>query len=128
MAVARESRLPLRESDPLHLENGLIALQNGEAGKAGELLWGSVAEAVHALAVTKNVPIQSHWQLHNFVLKITEELKDESLAQDLYLAESLHHNYFEVQLEPRDIEVLLPKIRELVRKLLEFIPPQAISS
>jgi len=109
-----------------YLDNGLIALQKGEAGKAGELLWGSVAEAVHALAATKNVPLPSHRQLHKFVLRVNEELADESVAQDFLLAESLHHNYYEVQLEPRDIEVLVPRIRVLVNKLFGLIPPEAV--
>lgn len=110
-----------------YLDNGLIALQRGEAGKAGELLWGGVAEAVHALAATKNVPLPSHRQLHNFVLQISEELGDESVAQDFLLAESLHHNYYEVQLEPKDVGVVVPRIRVLVNKLFEQIPPQALS-
>jgi len=109
-----------------YLENGLIALQKGEAGKAGELLWGGVAEATHALAATKNVPLPSHRQLHNFVLRIAEELGDKSIAEDFLLAESLHHNYYEVELEPRDVEVVVPRIRELVTKLFKLIPPQAV--
>jgi hypothetical protein len=109
-----------------YLENGLVALQLGEAGKAGELLWGSVAEAAHALAFTKNIPLPSHRQLHNFVLRIAEELDDKSIAEDLLLAESLHHNYYEVQLEPRDVEVVVPRVRALVTKLFEQIPPEAV--
>ena len=109
-----------------YLENGLIALQKGEAGKAGELLWGSVAEAAHALAATKNVPLPSHRQLHNFVLNVAEELHDKALAEDFIIAESLHHNYYEVKLDSKDVEIVLPRIRTLVIKLLEFIPPQAV--
>jgi len=111
-----------------YLSNGLVALQNEEAGKAGELLWGSIAETVHALAATKNVPIPSHRQLHNFVLRIAEELKDQSIAEDFLLAEALHHNYYEVQLEPRDIEIVVPRIRELLNKLFELIPPEFVVS
>lgn len=109
-----------------YLANALLALQDGEAGKAGELLWGSVAEAVHALAATKNVPLQSHRQLHNFVLSVSEELADESVAGDLLLAESLHHNYYEVQLEPRDVQVVVPRIRVLVNKLIGLLPSEAV--
>lgn len=109
-----------------YLGNALVALQNEEAGKAGELLWGSVAEALHAVAASKNVPIPSHRQLKNFALGLAKELRDESIATDFLLAESFHHNYYEVTFEPTDVAVAVVRIQEMVGKLHKLIPPGVV--
>ena len=99
-----------------YIENALLALQNGEAGKAGELLWGSVAQALEAVANYKNLTIQSHRKLKNFAIQLSRELDDEVLKNDFVVAESLHHKIYAIQQEPSDIEILVPTIQELVTK------------
>lgn len=107
-----------------YLENGLLALQNKEAGKAGELLWGSVAEAFQAVSAYKNIPIHTHRDLKNFALQLGRDLKDPDIEKDFALAESLHHNFYEVQQEPIDVEILVPTVQGLVAKLFGLIPPE----
>jgi hypothetical protein len=108
-----------------YLENGLLALQNGEAGKAGELLWGSVAQAVHAVAAFRSTSVRTHRELKNFVIQLARDLNDQSIEKDFVIAESLHHNFYEVQQEPVDIAIVVPTVRELVSKLINLIPPEA---
>ena len=62
-----------------YLENALIAFQNREAGKAGELLWGSVAQALEAVAAYNNRTIQSHRDLKNFAIHLSKDLDDEAI-------------------------------------------------
>ena len=107
-----------------YLENALLALKDGEAGKAGELLWGSVAQAVHAVAASKNRRLQTHRELKNFVIQLARELADETIKTNFVLAESLHHNFYEVQQEPQDIVLVLPAVHELIQNLLQLIPPE----
>ena len=108
-----------------YFDNGLAALQNAEAGKAGELLWGSVAEILHAFATYMNTPIRTHRDLKNFVIQLGRELEDPTIQTDFAIVESLHHNFYEVQQEPIDIEIVVPTVRELVWKLFGLIPPEA---
>jgi len=108
-----------------YLENALLALQNLEAGKAGELLWGSVAEMVHAVAAYNNTQLHSHRELKNFVIQLARELNDDTIKKDFLTAESLHHNFYEVQQEPIDIEIVVPIVRELVNKLFRLLPSEA---
>ena len=108
-----------------YLENALLALQNGEAGKAGELLWGSVAEAVHAVAAYRNRQIRSHRELKSFAIQLARDLGDQNIESDFILAESLHHNFYEVQQEPSDIAIVVPAVQQLVFKLLGLMPPEA---
>jgi hypothetical protein len=109
-----------------YFENALIALQSGEAGKAGKLLWGSVAEVVQAVAASRNRLLRTHRELKNFVIQLARELNDESIEKDFIVAESLHHNFYEVQQERVDIEIVVPTVRGLVNKLLSLIPGEVL--
>ena len=108
-----------------YLENALLALQNLEAGKAGELLWGSVAEMLHAVAAYHNKQLRTHRELKNFVIQLARELNDDTIEKDFLIAESLHHNFYEVQQEPIDIAIVVATVRELVNKLFNLLPPEA---
>lgn len=110
-----------------YLENGLVTLRDAEAGKAGELLWGSVAEALQALAAYKNVPVKTHRDLKNFAIQLGRDLKDPTIQTDFAVVESLHQNFYVVQQEPIDVAVLVPTVEALLGKLLALIPPEAYS-
>ncbi len=108
-----------------YLENGLSTLQKGEAGKAGELLWGSVAEALQATAAYMNKPVRTHRDLVNFAIQLGRDLKDESIQVDMATVQSLHHNFYDVTQEPLDVAIVVPIVQRLVAKLLGLIPPEA---
>ena len=108
-----------------YFENAIIALLAGEDGKAGELLWGCVAQATHAVAAYQNTPLRTHRELKNFIMQLARELNDEDIEKNFIVAESLHHNFYEVQQEPVDIEIVLPTVRDLIRKLINLLPPEA---
>ena len=110
-----------------YLENGLIALRDLEAGKAGELLWGSVAQALEAVAVHNSHTIQSHRDLKNFAIQLSKDLEDEAILEKFVLAESLHQNFYAVQQEPLDIEILVPTVKDLVARLIDLIPPEILA-
>ncbi len=109
-----------------YLENGLIALQAGEAGKAGELLWGSVALAVQAVATSKGHSVDTHRKLKNFALQLAIDLNDVTIRQDFIVAESLHHNFYEVEQEPQDIVQVVPTVEQLLVRLFGLIPPEIL--
>ena len=108
-----------------YLSNALLALQNDEAGKAGELLWGSVVEALQAVAAYRNRPIRTHRELKNFAIQLARDLNDQTIEKDFIVAESLHHNFYVVQQEPSDIAIVIPTVQQLVTMLLALMPPEA---
>jgi len=73
--ASRTMKKHLTHSDQ-YFANALSALSRKEAGKAGELLWGSLAGAFHALAAARNVGVKSHRGLKNFVIKTSGDLKE----------------------------------------------------
>ena len=109
-----------------YLENGLVALQDGEAGKAGELLWESLALAIQAVAKFRNYNVESHRTLKNFALQLAIDLNDETVKTDFIVAESLHHNFYEIQQEPQDIAQVVPYIERVVGTLFGLIPPELL--
>jgi hypothetical protein len=109
-----------------YLGNALLALQSGEAGKAGELLWGSVAEALHAVAAINNRPVRTHRDLKNFAMQLARDLNDQTIEKDFVVAESLHHNFYDVQQEPQDIAIVVPTVQELVKRLLGLLPRKGL--
>lgn len=109
-----------------YLENALLFLQKGEAGKAGELLWGSVAEALQAVAASRGVRLANHRSLRYFAGAIAKELGDAALAQGFRDADRLHSNFYEVELEPADVAGVLEPIRTTVGKLFALIPEEAL--
>lgn len=107
-----------------YLGNGLEMLAKGETAKAGELLWGSVAQAVQALAVSRDKSIKTHRGLSLFVYGVAKEIEDRSIAEGFSQAERLHSNFHEVDMTEEDVAVLVESIRGTVVKLLSLIPKE----
>jgi hypothetical protein len=107
-------------------ENAIALLQQDEAAKAGELIWGSLAQAFHALAAANNQEIKPHRDLKNFAIQLSREMLDESIAINFDLAENLHFNFYVVQREVGDIMLVLPLVEELRQKIFNLIPPELL--
>ena len=110
-----------------YMENALIMLDNREAGKASELLWGSMAEALQAVAASRDIRLKNHRSLRWFMAELSKELGDKSIVDGYYHAERLHTNFHEVDLTPEDIALVLEPIRETVKKLLDLIPKELVN-
>ena len=111
-----------------YMENALLMVSQGDAGKASELLWGSVAEAVLALAASRGKQLANHRSLHWFIGVLSKELNDQSIAEAFYVAENLHQKGFhEIELDIRDVALVLEPIRKLVTRLLDLIPKELIN-
>lgn len=110
-----------------YMENALVMLNNREAEKAGELLWGSMSEALQAVAISRNIRLKNHRSLRWFVAELTKELEDKSIVAAFYQAENLHTNFHEVDLTPEDVVMVLEPIRITVKKLLDLIPKELVN-
>jgi len=109
-----------------YLENALAMLNKGEAAKAGELLWGSVAQALEAVAVSRDLSLANHRSLRWFASNLARELNDRTLANGYWQAEALHSNFHAVDLTAEDVSELVEPIRTTVAKLLALIPPELV--
>lgn len=109
-----------------YLENALVMLNNQEAPKASEFLWGSVAQALQAVAASRNIRLSNHRSLRWFVSTLARELNDRTLLDGFGQAQVLHSNFHEVDLAVEDVAVVVDPIRGLVSRLLALIPNELI--
>jgi hypothetical protein len=107
-----------------YFENALSSIQAGEAEKAGEFLWGSMAQALKAVAATKGVTFKRHRLLKDYAESLSKELGDKSIYDYFLHAESLHSNFYESDLELKDVVRIADEVRVTVDTLLRLIPKE----
>ena len=86
-----------------------------------------MAQAVHALATSRDRTIGSHRDLKNSAIRVSKESDDASFLKDFALAESLHRNFYVIKQEPIDTEVLVPSVRRILSRVSDFVPPEALN-
>lgn len=103
-----------------YLKNAFKFIDAGDAEKASEFLWGSVAEAIKAVAASKGTKLEHHGQIGDYAWKLKKEMQDESIWDNYGHASYLHTNFYEAGLTVDDVRRYIDGIRETVRKLLEL--------
>lgn len=99
-------------------DNALRALAIGDIDKASEFLWGSMAEAMKAVAAAKNIPLRNHRDIWNYAEALAKELGDPSLYDGFRTAHGLHSNFYETHLTAIDVSIDAKKVIETIMKLL----------
>ena len=108
-----------------YMDNALEALEKNEPGKAGEMLWGSITQAVHAVDAWRGPVVIRHRGLLNFARNLSREIDDESFPNNFLSAKSLHDNFYHPELEMGDVEVALPGIQRAISQVLALLPEEA---
>ena len=118
----RDKVLKHVEHSRQYFENGREAFDKQEISKAGELFWGSVTQAFHALAAYRDRTIESHRDLKNFVIQISQEVSDDSLFPTFQIAEILHKGFYDMDVDLYDLESNLPNVEHAIEVVLDLIP------
>ena len=108
-----------------YMDNALDALQKNEPGKAGEMLWGSVTQAVHAVDAWRGPVIDDHRRMMNLAYSLEGEIGDPSFRFVLRSASSLHHNFYVPVDTKEEVERLLPGIQAAIDQILALLPEEA---
>lgn len=104
-----------------YLKNASRFIDAGDTEKASEFLWGSMAQAVKALASSKGIQLKTHNQIRKYINSATRELGDKSIYDTFIKANFLHGNFYESELDMEDIRLMGDDIREGVEKLLDLL-------
>lgn len=104
-----------------YLENAFRFIKAGDAEKASEFLWGSMAEALKAVAASKGIWLKSHRDLRNYAIELARQLQDERIRHTFDRAQSLHSNFYETGLLLEDVDICAQDVRATVAKLLGLI-------
>lgn len=86
-----------------YYDNALAFLRQGEVQKAAEFLWGSVAEALKAIAASRGIPVKNHRAVLNYARELSKELEDPSIFEGCKEANSLHSDFYEAELTLDDV-------------------------
>lgn len=108
-----------------YMDNALDALRVGEPGKAGELIWGSVSQAVHAVDAWRGPVVESHRDLLNFARNLGREIGDPQFPNNFQSAKSLHDNFYMPAETVEEVEDLLPGILQAITQILSLLPEEA---
>jgi hypothetical protein len=103
-----------------YFNNALSALEAGEAEKAGEFAWGSMADALKAVAAKKGAMLWRHQDIDEYAKSLAKELGDEEITKAHGLASSLHSNFYEAGLRIEDVRLRLDQIKDTISKLLDL--------
>ena len=109
-----------------YLNNAYIALGQDETEKASELLWGSMALAVKAVAAVREIELRNHGSIWDFARQLSLELGDLALFDSFRDAHRLHVNFYESDLTREMVLDSEERVRRGVAKLLERIPREAM--
>ena len=104
-----------------YFENALSSIEAGDAEKAGEFVWGSMAEALKAVAAKKGIRLWRHDDIGDYAKKLAKELGNEEITKAHGLASSLHSNFYEAGLRIEDVRLRLDQIKGTIKKLLELV-------
>ena len=104
-----------------YLKNALHFIEVDDAEKASEFLWGSMAEAIKAVAASKGIQLKSHIDLRNHAMELTKVLQDESIRNAFFHAQSLHSNFYETGLLMEDVNICAEEIRATMAKLFKLV-------
>lgn len=63
-----------------YFENAIHFIEIGEVEKASEFLWGSLSQALKAVAAIKDIQLRSHDDIKNFAMELSKDLKDEGIG------------------------------------------------
>ena len=107
-----------------YLKNASKFIDTDDSAKASEFLWGSMAQALKALALSKGILLEKHWQIWDYVDSLTKELEDRTIYDVFLHADSLHKNFYELELEMKDVLRMAEDVKMTVGKLLSLIPKE----
>jgi len=107
-----------------YLLNASKFIDAGDSEKASEFLWGSMAQAIKAVVAAKGATFRKHRFLWVYAESLAKELEDKSIYDSFVHAYSLHSNFYESDLELKDVRRIAEDVRTTVGKLLSLIPKE----
>ena len=111
-----------------YFENALKFVEVGDAEKASELFWGSMTQALKAVAASRDIRLKSHKDIRDYAFELARALPDESIRHAFNNAQSLHSNFYESGLMLEDVVIAAEDVKAAVAKLLSLIPEEEPSS
>jgi len=108
-----------------YLRNAARFIDAGDLDKASEFLWGSMAEALKAVALSKGRELKHHREIGNYARELAKQLEDEAIWDVFGNASYLHTNFYEAELTIDEVYAHATRIKTVVGKLLSLITEES---
>jgi hypothetical protein len=92
-------------------------LSKGDLVQSSEKLWGATSLSVKMVAAKRGLKLEKHGSLWDFISKLSTEREDEDLITSFHIANSLHRNFYENQMNREALEIAAGEIDKLIAKL-----------
>ena len=106
-----------REASRHLLTQGRAELASGDTLQASEKGWGAAAQMLKAIAEERGWEHGKHRHLSRVASRLWAETGDRDVLRWFQVAEALHGNFYEDQMEPTDIGDSLDDVERLLDKL-----------
>ena len=103
-----------------YLRKARLHFDEGDLTQASEKGWGAEATALKACAEERGWDHHRHWHHRVNLRRLVEETGDEEIYALFPSVESLHANFYENFMSARDVELQLRNVERLVPKLREL--------
>ncbi|MFC2016290.1 PaREP1 family protein [Chloroflexota bacterium] len=100
-------------------------IDSGDSEKASEFLWGSMAQALKAVAASNDIHLGNHRRIWDYAESLTKELEDKSIYDAFIQANYLHTNFYESELELKNVRRIAEDIRIAIGRLLSLVPEES---
>lgn len=103
----------------MHEAEGFLA--NKDYVQASEKAWGAASQIIKAVAAKEGKELRSHAALWEYTDGLAEKLGDLELRHLWRTANALHQNFYENWMPPREVELSVKDIKNLLEKLRKAI-------
>lgn len=112
-----------REASRWLLTQARSELAAGDAQQASEKGWGAARQMLKAVAEQRGWEHGKHRHLSRVASRLRAETGDRDVFRLYMVADSLHGNFYEDELEPQDVAEALDDVAALVDKVEPLIRP-----
>ena len=100
------------------LEESDTLFDEGDVLQGSEKVWGAAAHAVMAVAQQLGWGYDSHRNMKNVVVRLSQEQGDQSIQLAFAVAEKFHINFYHHGMDDFQLDVDRTSVRALVERLL----------
>jgi len=92
-------------------------LSKGDLVQSSEKLWGATSLTVKMVAAKRGLKLEKHGSLWDFISNLSTEREGEDIITSFHVANSLHRNFYENQMNQEALEIAAGEIDKLIAKL-----------
>ena len=101
-----------------YVMNAGKAFGEKEYEKAGEFLWGAMADALKAHAAANHREIKRHWDIGDYAIELSKKMPYPELYDIFFKVQSLHSNFYEADLAAGIVEGIMRDATPVIGNIL----------